>query len=307
MRHFFRSMAAVAVLAGTAAVRADGIPSAAKLGEFQRQAETLRGLKFRTAVPVSTISEAELRALVSRELDKEYPGRKLADYQELMAWLDMLPPGTDLRKVYSDFLVDQAAGMYDTDTKRMYIPEMGGGKKKVEHKIDGSVGDVLDGIVYVHEYTHALEDQYWKLEDAADKDSQASTDRAAGRTFLAEGSATHLMVEAVPAQAAAKAPRLYVFIWNLMHSGVVDSAMSQILLASWKMADVQTPGVPETLARGEVMPYGYGYAFCNRLMHDWGLDGLDYACGHPPVSTEQAMHPEKFWEWRVFPAQVTLP
>ena len=66
-------------------------------------------------------------------------------------------------------------------------------------------------------------------------------------------------------------------------------------------------GVPETLARTEAMPYSFGYTFCTEVMRQWGLDGLDYIYNHPPVSSEQVMHPRKCWEWRDFPVQINLP
>jgi len=64
--------------------------------------------------------------------------------------------------------------------------------------------------------------------------------------------------------------------------------------------------VPEALARAEAMPYSFGYSFCTGIMRHWGLDGLDYIYDHPPLSTRQIMHPEKCWEWRDLPVQVSL-
>ena len=42
-------------------------------------------------------------------------------------------------------------------------------------------------------------------------------------------------------------------------------------------------------------------------MRQWGLDGLDYIYSHPPVSSTQVIHPEKCWEWRDLPVQISLP
>jgi hypothetical protein len=162
-------------------------------------------------------------------------------------------------------------------------------------------------IVFVHEYTHALEDQYWPLDDPRDKHSQASTDRDVAHEFLAEGSATRLMVEALPAQLARGSPATYITAWNLLHSAVGEAVLDYLLSRVWKGSDVEVPGVPETLARGEAMPYSFGYSFCRKIMRDWGLDGLDYIYDHPPVSSEQVLHPAKCWAWRDFPVQVSLP
>ena len=289
----------------------DKVPSTRELDGFRRTVETLRGKEFLRPVPAFDISEKELRAIVDRELEKEYPGRELADYTALMTWLDLLPPGTDLKAVSAAFFVGQVAGLYDSDTKEMCIPafstaQTNAWKNPAEKKVAQLPG-LADDIVLTHEFTHALEDQYWPFDDAAAKARRESTDREAARSFLAEGSATRLMIEGIPAQAERKTAGTYVPAWNLLHSGAAELVLNLALSQVWKSKDVLTPGVPETLARGETMPYAYGYPFCSGLMRNWGLDGLDYVCDHPPVSTEQVMHPQKAWEWRDFPVRIALP
>ena len=147
-------------------------------------------------------------------------------------------------------------------------------------------------IVFAHEYTHALEDQYWPIDPPKDKESRASTDADTARTFLVEGSATRLMIEALPAEFDGRSPGTFAVAWNLLHSGLGEFAMNYVLSRAWKSPDVKVPGVPEALARTEAMPYSFGYTFCLAIMRDWGLDGLDYIYDHPPVSSKQVMHPE---------------
>ena len=291
---------------------ASNVPNAKEMAAIRNEVQTLRGKKFLRDVPARDISEKELRALVDRDLAKDYPGRKLTDLQELMAWLDFLPPKTDLRTVCEDLLVGQVAGLYDSDTKTMCIPAPSrietnrpAGKHPTPKKLEDLSG--LDtAIVFAHEYTHALEDQYWPFDPPKDQESQTSTDTDTARSFLEEGSATRLMVEAIPAEIESRKPGTYVIVWNLLHSGLGEFAMNFILGQVWKSPDVKVPGVPETLTRVEAMPYSFGYSFCARIMRDWGLDGLDYIYDHPPASSKQIMHPEKCWEWRDLPVQVSL-
>jgi hypothetical protein len=310
---------ALAVLsAGLAAAAAgadpsspDKVPSTRDFGDIRREVETLRGKKFVHAVPVYTISEKELRAISDRELDKDYPGAKLRSYEEMLAWLDMVPPGTDLKAVYADFLVDQVIGLYDSDTKEMCIPSFSSGttnpgKKAAEKKLE-ELSPEIDDVVLAHEFTHALEDQYWPLDDPKDHDSKASTDRGTAHDFVTEGSATREMIEVIPAQSGDGSPDRYFLLWNLIHSDLGELALNYALSGAWKGADALVAGVPETLARTEAMPYSFGYSFCTEVMRQWGLDGLDYIYDHPPVSSAQVMHPKKCWEWRDLPAQIDLP
>ena len=289
----------------------DKVPSTRDFGDIRREVETLRGKKFICEVPVYRISEKELRAISDHELDKEFPGPELRSYEELLAWLDMVPPQTDLKAVYADFLVDQVAGLYDSDAKEMCIPSFSGGttnaaKKAAEKKLE-ELSSEIDDIVLAHEFTHALEDQYWPLDDPKDHDSKASTDRGTAHDFLTEGSATREMIEVIPAQWGRGSPDSYFRLWNLIHSGLGEFALNYALSDAWKSPDALVQGVPETLARTEAMPYSFGYSFCTDVMRLWGLDGLDYIYNHPPVSSAQVMHPTKCWEWRDFPVQINLP
>src|SRR5208337_2197670 len=105
----------------------------------------------------------------------------------------LVPPETDLKAVYADFVADQVAGLYDSDAKEMCIPSIpvgttNTGKKAAEKKLE-AISAEMDDIVLAHEFTHALEDQYWPIDDPKDHDLKASTDRGTAHDFLTEGSA----------------------------------------------------------------------------------------------------------------------
>ena len=302
------------LLAGTASAADQAAPGKVLLqrdfGDIQREVETLRGKKFLRPVPVYKISAPELRNISDHELDKEYPGEKLRDYEELLVWLDMVPPETDLKEAEAAFSVNEVAGLYDSEAKEMCIPSStlprtNAPAKKAENKLD-RISLANDEIVLAHEFTHALEDQYWPIDDPKDNDPQASTDRGTAHDFLLEGSATRAMIEAVPAQWNRSANG-YFLLWNLIHSDAGELILNHVMSSSWKSPEVLAPGVPEALARIESMPYSFGYPFCAGVMRDWGLDGLDHFYNHPLVSSTQVMHPQKAWEWREFPVRIDLP
>ena len=69
----------------------DKVRSTRDFANIRKEIETLRGKEFKQDVPVFKISEKELRAISDRELDKQFPGLKLRGYEELLAWLDILP------------------------------------------------------------------------------------------------------------------------------------------------------------------------------------------------------------------------
>jgi hypothetical protein len=299
------------IAAGADKSSPDKVRSKRDFGEIRREVETLRGKKFLREVPVYDVSTKELRAVSEHEMEKELPGPKLRRYEELLAWMDMVPPHTDLKSVYADFCAEQVDGFYVSDSKEICIPSFSlaatnTGKKATERKL-GDISLDTDGIVLAHEFTHALEDQYWPIDDPRDNDDKASTDRGTAHDFVLEGSATREMTEVVPAQFGEGLPGGYFLLWNLLHSGPGEFALKYAFSHAWKSSAVSVAGVPESLARQEAMPYSFGYSFCTEIVRKWGLDGLDYIYNHPPVSSEQVMHPEKCWEWRDFPVQIDLP
>ena len=285
---------------------ADKVRSKRDFGNIRREIETLRGKKFTNEVPVFQVSAKELRAMSDRDLDKDYPGQKLKHYEELLAWVDMVPPHTDLKKAYGDFDAEQVAGLYDTDRKEMCIPMSPTNADSKVKKLETAYPGV-DNIVLAHEFTHALEDQYWPLDDPEDNNPKLSTDRDTAHSFLTEGSATCEMIEAVPAEAKRTQAMDYFLAWNLIHSGIGEAILDYAIAGAWRGSDALVEGVPETIARSEAMPYAFGYSFCAEVMRKWGLDGLDYIYDHRPVSSEQVMHPRKAWEWRDFPVQINIP
>jgi len=189
------------------------------------------------------------------------------------------------------YSIDQVAGLYDSDTKKMCIPsfthETTTNRAKANEKQLEKLGPTLDNIVLAHEFTHALEDQYWPIDDSKDEEEGISTDRGTAHSFLLEGSATRAMAEAVPAQSAGRSAGTYFFMWHLLHSGPGEFALKYALLDAWKSSDSLVEGVPDTLSRMETLPYSFGYAFSTDILRNWGLDGLDYIYDHRPISSEQ--------------------
>ena len=163
-----RIPAIAVLLAGLVSATAGADPTASPTrfralgisGTFAERWKHFAGRSFCTRCRSIPISEKELRAISDRELDKDFPGPKLKAYEELLAWLDMVPPDTDLKAVYADFLVNQVAGLYDSETKEMCIPSFPSGttnpaKKAAEKQLE-EISAEMDDIVFAHEFTHAL-------------------------------------------------------------------------------------------------------------------------------------------------------
>jgi hypothetical protein len=124
-----------------------------------------------------------------------------------------------------------------------------------------------------NELTHALEDQRFGLEE----DTAGGDDRELARTALIEGSATALM---------------YAYVTHYFTSG---ETLGGLIGA----ATGDTGGLPPFLEAQVIFPYVGGDAFIEELLRRaggrWGLVDLAYKA-HPPVSTEQIIHPKAYFD-----------
>ena len=111
---------------------------------------------------------------------KDNPEELVKGTETLYKELGLLPQDASLEQLYLEMLTSQVAGLYDDETKQMYVVSK-----------DGAVGPVEE-ITYAHEFTHALQDQRFDLSKVVGKDTDQS-DRTMARSALVEGDATLLM------------------------------------------------------------------------------------------------------------------
>lgn len=231
---------------------------------------TLRGLDgepVERAFPTREETAAYLRESIDQQLPIDEAGR----YRDFYVALGLLEPGTDLRAVYLTLLSAQVAGFYDTDTKIMNV---------IPSK--GALADDLtltEQIIYVHEYTHALQDQFFNLDRYLDdEETTGNPDRALAAISLVEGDATAVM--------------------NLYTQEVIARnplAVFQILGEGLQAGNLfLPPGTPAILSRELIFPYEDGMQFVVALYQAGGWDAVNAAFENPPATTEQVMHPDKY-------------
>ncbi|HYO89099.1 MAG TPA: hypothetical protein VER79_10640 [Candidatus Limnocylindrales bacterium] len=233
--------------------------------------ETIRGLNtiipVERAFPTREETIAYLTELFSSDLPPEEAARVALFYQVL----GLLPDDVDLAQAYLTLLGAQVAGFYDSDTQIMnVIPVLG--------DTPGSSLSITEQVIFVHEYTHALQDQHFGLDALNDPAVTAVPDRALALTALIEGDATAAM---------------QVYAQELMRQNPL-AALS--LLAEGALSNTLTlpPGTPEVLARELLFPYEDGFDFVLAISRESGWDAVDAAYANPPTTTEQILHPEKY-------------
>ncbi len=236
-------------------------PNAATYEQIEQQVEQLRGIPATTPVARGVFDTAGLCAYLRDSFHRDNPADLVLATERLYKELGLLPQDASLEQLYLELLTSQVAGLYDDDTKHMYVVSK-----------DGAIGPTEE-ITYAHEYTHALQDQRFGLTSFVG-DATDQSDRTLASVSLVEGDATLVMT--LWAQANLTPAEL------TQVAGSVDPA-SQELLAS----------MPAILKDPLEFPYLQGLQLTFRAFQGGGFDGVDALYADPPVSTEQILHQDK--------------
>jgi len=240
------------------------------LRNVERQIAEIRELDFTTAVPSEVMSKDELREHFAEGIDQE-DREAIKNDAAMLALLGLIDSSQDLEKVLLEVQTEQTAGFYTPDDDKFYV-------------LETEEQSSADQTVIAHEYVHALQDQHFDL--AALTDDASDDDRRLAFRALLEGDATLSTVlyanEYVPA----------IDLLSLVESagGIESEAM-----------DSSPMVIQETL----LFPYDAGLGFVKALYDRDGWESVNAAYAAPPQSTEQILHPERYWDEDA-PKPVTL-
>jgi hypothetical protein len=111
---------AVAGCSGYRIVR-DGAVQASAADKLKRKLVAIRGLAFKTPVPVVAVSAEDARGMLEREIRHDFEPGELATISRVYVALGLLPAGTDLEQAFLDLYSAQLAGFYDPVDRRMVL------------------------------------------------------------------------------------------------------------------------------------------------------------------------------------------
>jgi hypothetical protein len=262
------------VTGGPAATAGANDPNAAIYTEIEGQVQDLRGLAATAPVARGVFDTPSLCAYLREGFRKDNPEELIKGTETLYKELGLLPQDASLEQLYLELLTSQVAGLYDDETKQMYVVSK-----------DGAVGPVEE-ITYAHEYTHALQDQRFNLRKVVGEDTDQS-DRTMARAAVVEGDATLLM--------SLWAQRFLTPAQLGEVAGATDPASEEILAR-----------MPAILKDPLMFPYLNGIQLALGAFTNGGFGAVDGLFADPPDSTEQVLHPEKLAA-REKPVEVAFP
>jgi hypothetical protein len=258
----------------------------ASYAAIERRTAELRGLTPRADVERHFLSPDELRAQVTDDLNDPESRESLEHGRRLMVALGLLAPDVDLYNMELQFRSSVVLGQYDPDTKQLDVVA------------GGDPTSPLARTTLAHEFTHALQDQYYDIRALTPKHSDNS-DRDLAISALLEGDAI-IMQELYALHALSRAEREQARREESAQGGDFDlDSLPLVLVEETYFPYTEGPRfiaeVIGTDAMRQVVQTGNGYGpLVNRIFEN------------PPQSTAQILHPEKY-RAGIAPITVSLP
>ncbi len=250
---------------------------------IEADVERIRGLTARRPVDPQLITEDEIAARFEEDFRAEVPPDVAAGSEALLEHLGLLPADASLTDELQSFLSAGVLGFYDPEAKELFVRSETG---KV---------DPIQQWTFSHEYTHALQDQSFSLDDLATqgplsgivREVDGQSDRSLATLALVEGDATTVM-----------------FYWAQQRLSLEELLKLAGEAVSPEQAQILA-GLPPFLRDTLSFPYQDGFQWVlTRQMSD-GWSAIDRVYAKPPASTEQILHPAKYGTDE--PVEVTLP
>lgn len=237
-----------------------------------KETSDLRKLSILRSVKSGAQSRSDIEKMILRNLDEETTPEEMHAAEVLLRVYGLAPDDFKYRSSLVKLLTEQVAGYYDPKAQQFYLADW----------ID------LDGQkpVMAHELTHALQDQHFNLR-RFEKWPKGDSDAEMAAHALIEGDATLAMM-------------LY-----MKQNPLVALAFAKSL-STQESSSEQFKLAPRAIRESLLFPYEQGSIWAMQVYRRGGWDMVSEAFKKLPQSSEQIMHPEKYFSYEA-PVKVTLP
>jgi hypothetical protein len=265
------------------ALLAEADAIATKLASF-------RGLAPTAPIKKGVYNREQLRAALLLKIGQEMSDLDIEREGMLYKALGMLPQDTNYKQLLLDLLTEQIAGFYDPDAQELYIME-------------GMPRD-LQRATISHEIFHAIQDQHFDLKSLQGPfPATQMADFHVARSALIEGDATVAMIDfsmvesgELPRDGATSfidLPLMAPMIAQLSFHSL--SAVDSLATPSSKQPS-QMDRAPLFLRESLTFPYVAGLRFIIAARQRRTWVEVDSIYKDAPVSTEQILHPERYFQ-----------
>jgi hypothetical protein len=263
------------------ALSQDGVLSGDEAAVVKARVQKIRGLKLKHDVPVTYLSVEETEARFRTEFAKQISQEEIDTGVEENKMIGLFPPDLKIeRKDLADMTLE-LAGFYDAHHKDIVIidrpvtialPDRYRDAVSEMKKLDtaGTLG---------HELTHALQDQHFDIEAAQNK-YKGNSDRELAYKAIVEGDATLSGFSVVTGRVDDQTIDYF------------DSHLQDIVPIFMGRME----GKPRAMTYPFIFQYTEGARFVAEAFHRKGWAGVNALFTGPPLSTQQIMHPELYFD-----------
>ncbi len=237
-----------------------------------KETSDIRELPILRDVKSGSQTRADIERMVIKNLDSQTTPAEMHATEVALRKLGLVPPEFQFRSFFIKLLTEQVAGYYDTRAQQFYLADW--------IELEGQKP------VMAHELTHALQDQHFNLK-RFEKWPKGDSDAELAAHALIEGDATLTMT-------------LYMAKNPLVALAFVRS------LGETANSSEQFKQAPRALRESLVFPYERGLEWATKLYRSGGWEKVSAAYTKLPLSSEQILHPEKYFSYEV-PLKVSLP
>ena len=269
---------------------------------MQKEVEALRGWKFKHSVDIGLYTEEQVKAYIEEPLESEEGWPEYSRADTAMKTIRLIPQDSELLNTTQEMFVNMAPpGLYNARTKEL----------RAVKKPGMDFSSLSFQVIFIHELTHALDDQYFDLNKMR-KIALYSSDAEIAIGSIVEGSAVTVQqrymdkvflsgkanrAQVQQSMASAMGDMLAVFkaplyfITMFFARFTCGTAFLQYGASTMNSGSESLPSLlnPKSDAQIGETPLGGGPALkC--------IDkAMKMAVTNLPSSSEQILHPEKFW------------
>ena len=239
----------------------------------------ISGLKLLHPVPCDLISKDKVNEFLKKRVKEATTPEEIRAEELTLKKFGFVPPDFNLEQTTIDLLTEQAAAFYDYDRKKLFVTE--------------TTSPETQAPVLAHELSHAIADQNFNLGKFI-RQGRKSDDAATARLAIMEGQATWLMSE---------------YLAHKLGQSLKDSPALVRMMSALADSSGQYPvydSAPLYLRQTLIFPYTKGMLFQQAVIEHGGAGAFAEVFRNPPVSTQQILHPEKYFQ-SVQPAMPALP
>jgi hypothetical protein len=237
-----------------------------------KETSELRELSILRAVKSGAQSRSEIERMIVKNLDEENTPAESHAAEAVLKAFGLVPPEFDYRAFLIKLLTEQVAGYYDPKAQEFYLADW--------------IDLEAQKPVMAHELTHALQDQHFNLR-RFEKWPKGDSDAELAAHALIEGDATLAMT-------------LYTAKNPLVALAFIRS------LGSNSASLEQYNQAPRAIKESLLFPYEEGSAWATQVYKRGGWEMISKAFAKLPQSTEQILHPEKYFASEA-PVKISLP